>query len=883
MSSATRVIVVPHTHWDREWYEPEARFRQRLVELLDDVISRLEQDGSGRFLLDGQTVLLEDYLQVRPEHSARVQALVRGGQLVVGPWYVLADEQLTSDETLVRNLLTGRADGRRHGGWMPVGYSPDAFGHPAALPTILAGFGIEHAMVLRGYGGEAGQERDLFNWVGPDGSAVLTYHFPPAGFEVAANLPEDRDTLAQRWAEIREMLEARATLPLLLAMNGADHHSLQPGIEKITAWLNDHAPGYDFALGSPADYFAALPQRTEAPEVRGELRFSPRYSWVLQGALSARAHLKQAIAECDRLLLRWAEPQAALALVEGGTDRAPLLAGAWREHLQSTFHDTFCGTTSDAVARDAAAREERVATQARGILLDALHDRLGLDRREARRHPQSWAPALAVVNPSAHSRRGVVEATLTVSRRRLVVGRPDEAAAGRVAAWPAPPVLVGSDGTVVPLQVLEWYRAYQRLDSAADYPAQDEAAAFRVAFRSNALPALGLRTFAVRHGGTPTATDDRVWVSGRRVTGATVEVDESPRGGFAVSMREPERELSDIASLVSERDDGDTYSFEPVGGDTPVTARWGPTRAVWEGPLVAATAREFTLGDRARGAVFARLDAGSHLVRFVVQGVNLRGGHRLRVVFPLPRGAADSALVDTQYGPVWRAQQAFDRTSYPREWPVSTAPMQRYVSVPGGFTVFTRGLFEYEITPQGAVAVTLLRAVDELSRGNLRARPGHAAWPAATPAARELGGFRAEFALAGHAVDVDDAPDGWAAMERLAEEFHAPLAGLMLPYGTTLPDVVEGPELSGAGLGFKAAKPSEDGSALVLRCVNLTERAATGSWSLPFDIERAWWARLDETRLREVTPTAGERRIDFTAGPREVVTLVVERLALTEL
>jgi alpha-mannosidase len=737
--------------------------------------------------------------------------------------------------------------------------------------------------VLRGYGGEAGQERDLFNWVGPDGSAVLTYHFPPAGFEVAANLPEDRDTLAQRWAEMREMLEARATLPLLLAMNGADHHSLQPGIVKITAWLNDLAPGYDFALGSPADYFAALPQRMEAPEVRGELRFSPRYSWVLQGALSARVRLKQAIAECDRLLLRWAEPQAALALVEGGTDRAPLLAGAWREHLQSTFHDTICGTTSDAVARDAAAREERVATQARGILLDALHDRLGLDRREARRHPQSWAPTLAVVNPSAYPRGGVVEATLTVARRRLVVGRPDEAAAGSAAAWPAPPALVGSDGAVVPLQVLEWYRAYQRLDSAADYPVQDEVAAFRVAFRSNALPALGMRTYAVRHDGTPAATDDHVWVSGRRVTGASVEVDESPRGGFAVSMREPERELSDVASLVSERDDGDTYSFEPVGGDTHVTARWGPARAVWEGPLVAATAREFTLGDRARGAVFARLDAGSRLVRFVVQGVNLRGGHRLRVVFPLPRGAADSALVDAQYGPVWRAQQAFDRTSYPREWPVSTAPMQRYVCVPGGFTVFTRGLFEYEITPQGAVAVTLLRAVDELSRGNLRARPGHAAWPAATPAARELGGFRAEFALAGHAVDVDGAPDEWVAVEHLAEEFHAPLAGLMLPYGTALSDVVEGPELSGAGLAFKAAKPSEDGSALVLRCVNLTERPATGSWSLPFDIERAWWARLDETRLREVTPTAGERRIDFTAGPREVVTLLVERLALTEL
>lgn len=879
-----RVIIVPHTHWDREWYEPEARFRLRLVELLDDLITRLESDPSGRFLLDGQTVLLEDYLRVRPEQTPRVGALVRAGRLVVGPWYVLADELLASDEALVRNLLAGRADGRRHGGWMPVGYSPDAFGHPAALPTILAGFGIEHAMVLRGYGGEPGQEGDLFRWVGPDASSVLTYHFPPAGFEIAVNLPDDPKALAQRWEAMREMLEARATLPVLLAMNGADHHALQPNVGRIAARLGDVAPGYDFALGSPADYFAALPAHVEAPEVRGELRFSPRYSWVLQGALSTRTRLKQAIAEGDRLLLRWAEPQAALAWVEGCTDRSPVLAAAWREHLQGTFHDTICGTTSDAVAGDAAARAERVATQARGISLDALHDRLGQDRRAARRDSQRWAPSFAVVNPSAYPREGVVEATLTVSRRRLVVGRPEEGPPGRAPAWPAPPSVVGVDGATVPLQVLGWYRGYQRLDSAADYPLQDEVAAFRVALRSDAVPALGMRTYSVARDGQTASTGDHVWVSGRRVAGAWGDVDESPGGGFTVRMREPERELGGVASLVSERDDGDTYTFEPVSGDAPVAARWGPARAVWEGPLVAATARDFTVGDRARGTVFARLDAGSYLVRFVVQGVNLRGGHRLRVVFPLPGGVSASALVaDAQYGPVRRVPRPHDRDRYPKEWPVSTAPIQRYACVPGGFTLFARGLFEYELTAAGAVAVTLVRAVGELSRGDLRARPGHAAWPAPTPGAQELGGFRAELALAGHAVDVDGASGDWAAMERLAEEFHAPLSGLMLPYGVAVPDAVEGPALSGDGLAFKAAKPSEDGAALVLRCVNLTQRSTAGSWSLPFEIERAWWARLDESRLRDVTPAGGERRIDFTAGPREVVTLLIERLALTEL
>ncbi len=879
----TRVIIVPHTHWDREWYEPEARFSQRLVELLDDLIARLESQPTGRFLLDGQTILLEDYLSVRPEYAARVEALVRAGQLLVGPWYVLADELLSSDETLVRNLLVGQADGRRHGGWMAVGYSPDAFGHPAALPTILAGFGIEHAMVLRGYGGEPGQERDLFRWVGPDGRSVLTYHFPPAGFEIAVNLPEDPEELARRWEAMREMLEGRATAPVLLAMNGADHHVLQPNLEQVVVQLGDLAGGYEFALGSPAEYFAALPQQVDAPEVRGELRFSPRYAWVLQGALSARVRLKQAVAEGERLLLRWAEPQAALASVEGGADRIPVLAAAWREHLRNSFHDTICGTTSDAVARDGAARAERVTTQARGILLDALHDRLGQDRARARRAEDRWSPTLVVANPSAHSRGGVVEATLTIPRERVVVGRP---ASERQAApeWPAPPAVIGADGAPVPMQVLGWYRGYQRLDSRSDYPIQHEVAAFRVALEASDVPALGMRGYEVREWKPPQQERHQVWVTGRRrVAAEWGDVGADREGGFHLRDRRASLRLPRLATVVSERDDGDTYTFQPVEGDAPREARWSRVREVWGGPLVAAVDRDFEIPGRVRGTVYARLDAGSRLVRFVVEGVNLAGDHRLRLHFPLPEGIPRGEYVaDMQFGPVER-RPVEPRSESVREWPVDTAPAHRYVSVPGGLTVFARGLYEYELTGDGTIAVTVLRSVGDLSRGELAARPGHAGWPTATPQAQERGRFRAELAVTTASVGEAGTPAEWDELERLAEEFHAPLGGLMLPYAINAPEAVHGPALSGEGLAFKAAKPSEDGTALVLRCINLTAEPVSGRWTLPFEIERAHRCRLDETRVRELTVSDEGDRIVFDAGPREVVTLLVEQLALTEL
>ncbi|NIM51185.1 MAG: hypothetical protein GTO22_18360 [Gemmatimonadales bacterium] len=833
--------------------------------------------GIGPFLLDGQTVLLQDYLAVRPQQADRVAALVRAGKLVVGPWYVLADELLSSDEGLVRNLLVGRADGRRYGDWLALGYSPDAFGHPAALPTILAGFGIEYAMVLRGYGGEPGQERDLFRWIGPDGAAVLAYHFPPAGFEIGVNLPEERAALRQRWEEMRAMLAPRAVASVLLVMNGADHHALQPGVHRIVARLNELVDDHEFRLASPAKYFAALPAALDVPEVRGELRFSYRYSWTLQGVHSTRCRRKQAVAEAERLMLRWAEPQAALAWIGGGPDRRPLLDVAWRAHLLNCFHDSIGGCTTDEVARDVACRAGQVSVEARGILVDALHDRLDQDRVRARHSTDRWSPTLVLVNPSPSQRSGVVEATIALFRERVVVGRPADRRGMPAPAWPAPPSLVASDGTVAPLQVLDWYPGFERLDSPRDYPIQDEVAAFRVALEVHDVPALGTKAFHVQSKPAQTSTGEHVWVSGRRLLGAWFSVEQGSEPGFSIHDRAGDRWFTGVGAIVSERDEGDSYTFEPEPGDRPLHAQWGSTRAVWNGPLVAAVARDFTVGDRARGMLYARLDARSRLVRLVVEGENLRGNHRLRMVFPLPEGCSgEQCIADMQYGPVFRVRETFSVDDFPREWPVRAAPMHRYVSVPGGLTVFARGLFEYELK-EGAVAVTLLRAVGDLSRGNLRSRPGHAGWPSVTPEAQELGKFRAELAVAPRSVTRDSSPAEWAEIEGLADEFHAPLASLMLQYGIEVPDVVVGPELEGDGLAFKAAKPSEGGDALVLRCVNLTSSAIRGAWKVPFPVVRARRVRLDETGQGELALSEGGTRLEFEAAPREVVTVQVER------
>src|SRR5581483_6771131 len=132
--------LVTHTHWDREWYLPFERFRQRLVALVDELIDDPPPPGES-FLLDGQAIVIEDYIAVRPERADAVRALLADGRVEAGPWYVLADELIPSGESLVRNLLAGRRTLRRLGADSPpVLYCPDSFGHPAALPAIAAGF-----------------------------------------------------------------------------------------------------------------------------------------------------------------------------------------------------------------------------------------------------------------------------------------------------------------------------------------------------------------------------------------------------------------------------------------------------------------------------------------------------------------------------------------------------------------------------------------------------------------------------------------------------------------------------------------------------------------------------------------------------------------------
>ena len=391
-----RFFVVPHTHWDREWYVPFEDFQLRLASVVDEVIDVLESDPSfACFTLDGQAIVLEDYLDARPENEGRLRALLQAGRLDVGPSYVLPDELLVGAEPLVRNLLIGRAVCERFGAApAPVGYMPDSFGHPLQLPQILAGFGIDSFIFSRGLGDELDDLGVVFRWRAPDGSEVRAFQQLPSYSNF--NVPRaDAQTRVEQIAERFGSALARAGVDAVLLCDGEDHRRIRRDLPVLCAELERRLPGTSFTIARYSDYVAAV-DPDNLPAHAGELLGS-RLQNVLRGVNSARLYLKRANERAERRLLE-VETLGALRTLH---TREPFPVAdfrlAWRRLLKCQPHDSICGCSCDEVHRDMIVRYE---------LLERTISEL---QRRALGGLAAGSATAGVVNLLPYRRRGIVE------------------------------------------------------------------------------------------------------------------------------------------------------------------------------------------------------------------------------------------------------------------------------------------------------------------------------------------------------------------------------------------------------------------------------------------------------------------------------------------
>jgi mannosylglycerate hydrolase len=754
-----RVAIVPHSHWDREWYKSYQDFRLNLVDMLDTLLPLLESDASYEyFMLDGQMAVVDDYLEVRPEAESRLRALAAAGRISMGPWYVLMDEFLSSGETIIRNLQMGIVRGAAFGGAMDVGYLPDMFGHIAQMPQILRQAGFAHTVVWRGV--PSAITKNAFSWEAPDGSTVRAEYLP-VGYGNGAALPDDAKALVRRTADL--VLEVESFLIRdLLCMNGSDHLFPQAGLGRVVAEANDLQDDLVFEVTSLSDYLSTAPA-DGLERWPGELRSGFR-SNMLMGVTSNRVDVKRMGALAERALERRAEPLAALFQPPSQWP-AELLSLAWKEVVRNSAHDSICACSVDDVVDAVLHRYAEARTIATGLA----------DRAVASLSRSLAEPGSYVLNPAQRARGGVVELVVgaaeppsgdvqVVSERvglpgsmvldantvRTVLGMLQGPKIDNDAWVHAVTVEEDDEGIDITVTVGAEERPnvliseakqdiYTRLGARPDAIIRvnlNQPPIRRIVARVADVAGYGWRPFApapLVHPVVVGPTASPVTLSNGLVA---VEIDEAS-GTFSLNGRPGYGRLVDGGDL------GDSYNYSPPRQDRLIDAPVAVSvRVVEPGPVRASAAITATYvwpnhvdgssqarvgEERVEIETLLELRADEAVVRVTTSFVNPSRDHRLRVHLPLPEPAQFSRA-ESAFAVVERGLAAEGRSD---EFGLPTAPSRRFVSA-GGLTVVHDGVCEYElvdIAPSpagdraGSIALTVLRSTGMLSRLGMTYRP----------------------------------------------------------------------------------------------------------------------------------------------------------------
>jgi len=394
----TEAILVSETHWDRAWYQTFQQFRLRLIRLVDNLLDTIESNPKfTHFTFDGQTVVLEDYVEMKPEEQERLVQHIQDGRILIGPWYVLPDVFLVSGEALIRNLLIGKRVAEDYGPIMNVGYIPDPFGHVSQLPQVLTQFRCDSVIFARGGGDEIDELGSEFIWEAGGGSEVLA-HWLPLSYGNAAKLPLDVDDAVSVLEEIVNKLRPSSKIGTVLLMNGSDHDEPQTHVPEVIDAYNARHDG-PITMGTLPQFIDRIREvRGSLKRHRGEFRGS-KFQNLLSGVYSTRIYLKQMNEYTQRLLERCVEPFSSMAMVHGVEYPNHQLRLAWKYLLRNHPHDDICGCSIDAVHDDMVQRFRWVNEIAEPLLEIALN--------AMKQRAKSRKPGVLVANPSAYRRSGI--------------------------------------------------------------------------------------------------------------------------------------------------------------------------------------------------------------------------------------------------------------------------------------------------------------------------------------------------------------------------------------------------------------------------------------------------------------------------------------------
>jgi len=905
-----RCHVISNTHWDREWRYPFQVYRMELVGMMDGLLDILEQKPDYRaFFLDSQTVILEDYLEIRPENRTRITAQVRAGRLQIGPWYTLPDQWGCPGEALVRNLLMGHRVAKAFGPVSKVGYTPFSNGQISQLPQIYRGFGIDSCFFYRGIGKHVAPSD--FIWEGPDGSRLFAFRFGDFArynyyylvyrpgllgrfnsdrvyvwnpdeipFHVATETSHDRqygwlsqtlhvheENLPRALSEARENSAKDTATPEILYMMGHDHSfAAAEEVDLIRAAQKSANPSdediFHSALDDYMNAWRAQANTEDLKVLKGEMRHTNKeglWTNLMAQILSTRLYLKQENASVNSMILHGSEPLAAMALLAGSPYPRPFFEIAWKKILINQAHDAVGGCSVDPVHQEMQARWSEVRAISEEICRNSM-------KKVARRidgssiQPQNLQ--LTLFNPLPFPRDEVA---------RVIIDIPSENPRARF-------TVETPEGRPVPLQVISRQSADPTIEGGYELSMPFKVQRFVTDIQMENLPAMGHQALVVKPAGKPAIWKEDIVRSRTEMENEFLRVRVNLNGTVAIEDKISGRIMENLCLLEDCAEFGDPWNHVVPDGDRPLTSASARARISvhTRGPLTGALKASFVLRlpagrDAKKGTRSSRrvpmpvtitctLRKNSPVLDILCDLENNARDHRLRMIFPSHLPAAQHSVAGGQYDVLKRPIAIPDSTGW-KEGPYPTHPFWDFVDVSDGrhgLGIISDGLIEYEVKdePDRPIVMTLIRAF------------GKFVFDRPTPGAQCLGKHAYHFFVYPHTGTWAQA-DIYRQVARLKAPLHALLSA---PTKGDLPLSSSLIKVSPDSLVFSGVKESEDGRSLILRFWNPSSRPCVAEVKCGFPLAFACRVTLEELPMNDL-PVLEGNTVRLEAGPAAIVTL----------
>ena len=877
-----KIHVIPHSHWDREWYFTTSRSKVYLMKDLGDVLNTLENDPEFKyFMVDAQGSLLDDYIKWRPQDKERISKLVNEGRLVIGPWYTQTDQLVISGESIVRNMYYGMKRCESFGKYMNVGYVPDSFGQSGNMPQIYRQFGIEDTLFWRGVSDDMVKHTD-YNWRGDDGSVVFTTQIP-FGYYIGGNIPEEPEENEEFWQkECLEKAGGRSATRHIYFPNGFDQAPVRTNLPQLVKERNEKDPENEYVISCIEDYIKDVKsENPELEEVQGELVIA-KHMRIHKSIFSSRSDLKVMNTQIQNYVTNVMEPLLTISYNLGNEYPHEAVAEIWKLLFENAAHDSIGSCISDTANEDVYVRYK----QARDIAVNLveLHSRL-----IATNVKNDADMTFTAINTLPQKRKDTVIVKTYVPGGKFAII--DEKGND-------------VDYTIIKSRDLTDYVLSQTimLDPSRKFYVPDQVLEVTMAIKANDVPALGYVQYSI-----DTKKDSHKETADKKVLENeyyAIEVEEN--GSLTIVDKANNVTYKNQGILVENGDDGDSFNYSPPRKDMEVFSNESKCTVKISGSDIYDQAEihfdmvvPADLDERAEGKVSVTmlvdmtvaLRKDSKVIDFNVKVDNKGLSHRLCVLF-------DSQIVsafnyaDQQFGLIKRpnyyekemklymesmnnktekkagiqelANWANDQSTW-QEPPISIEPTQSYVSLTDGKTgiaVIPQGVREYEVLDDSKIRLTLFRTYGFMGKENLIYRPGRASGERIieTPAAQLLKEMEFNFGFTSYAGDINDSD-----IDTLAKQYNTNME--VYTYAEFLNGrlIFSQREIDGenakihslfeteGNLVVSAVKKAEEDDGYIIRLYNGKDhKNLDDKIKFNFDIKEAYYTNLKEEKTEEI-------------------------------